>query len=229
MPIAGQHWGMRDAVRTYYQQRTIYGEKLVYSGLGQLHDDWAGVTDTWSFDTFVPDTLQIGQPMTLTIQVTKPDDDRVKEQEVALVAVVSAVRDHAIEVRLEPGERAKLDPLIAKGAQGPRGRRAPIRAVDADRLVVWQLYWRGEQFWSGGEINGVLPEMKTTYQAANTAEVLKYLNDHTRAPLGRRYFVITEAGRIGGIRQSLPTSRARDTYEVLDTTSNKFSLGAFYL
>jgi hypothetical protein len=55
------------------------------------------------------------------------------------------------------------------------------------------------------------------------------LNDRTRAPLGRRYFVITEAGKLMSLRSMLPTQRARDSFEVLDTTSNKFALGAFYL
>ena len=41
MPIAGKHWGMREAMRTYYEQRTIYGQKLVYFGAGSSHDDWA--------------------------------------------------------------------------------------------------------------------------------------------------------------------------------------------
>src|SRR5262249_31118410 len=65
MPLAGTHWGMGDAVRAYYQQRTIYGQKLVYYGVGELYDDWAGRGDRWSFDTQIPDNLQIGQPMTL--------------------------------------------------------------------------------------------------------------------------------------------------------------------
>src|SRR5262249_33168912 len=59
MPIAGTHWGMRSAIRTYYQQRTIYGEKLVYFGSGEVYDDWHDTGDTWSFDTFIPDTLQV--------------------------------------------------------------------------------------------------------------------------------------------------------------------------
>src|SRR4029077_1038317 len=55
MPIAGTHWGMREAVRAYYQQRTIYGEKLVYFGARELADDWADVGDHHPFETFVPD------------------------------------------------------------------------------------------------------------------------------------------------------------------------------
>jgi hypothetical protein len=58
---------------------------------------------------------------------------------------------------------------------------------------------------------------------------MKYLNDRTKAPLGRRYFVVTEAGRITSIRAMLPTQRGRDSFEVIDTSSNKFSMAAFYL
>ncbi len=229
MPIAGTHWGMREAIRTYYQQRTIYGQRLVYYGAAQLRDDWADVTETWAFDSFIPDALQIGQPMTIAIQVQKSEDEKPQEQEVSLLGTVREIGAHTIALHLDREQRAKLDPLVALGARAPRSRRPPIRAVDADRLVVWQLYWRGEQFWSGGEINAALPEMKTSFQSSNYAEVLKYLNDRTRAPLGRRYFVISEAGRVPGLKASLPTQRAQASYEILDTTSNKFSLAAFFL
>jgi 4-amino-4-deoxy-L-arabinose transferase-like glycosyltransferase len=228
MPLAGKHWGMGDAIRTYYRQRTIYGQKLVYFGLGELHDDWSGRDDRWTFETEVPDALQAGQPMTLKIQVNKADDERIMEQELTLLGTATTITDHAVEVTLAPGERAKLDPLIARGKAGARGR-PPVRAVDADRLLAWQLYWRGENFWSGDEIWGFLPEMKTAFVKTDNVEFTKYINDRTRAPLGRRYFLVTEAGRILSVRSMLPTQRARDTYEIIDTTSNKFSLAAFWL
>jgi 4-amino-4-deoxy-L-arabinose transferase-like glycosyltransferase len=228
MPAAGPHWGMGDGVRAYYDQRTIYGQKLVYFGLGELHDDWQGTGDRWTFETHVPDTLQVGQPMTIKIQVNKASDERIMEQELALIGTATGITDHAVEVTLAPGERAKLDPLIARGKTGPRGR-PPVRVVDADRLIAWQLYWRGENFWSGDEIWGFLPEMKTAFVKTDNIEFTKYINDRTRAPLGRRYFLITEAGRISGVRSMLPTQRARDTYEVIDTSSNKFSVAAFWL
>jgi hypothetical protein len=228
MPLAGTHWGMGDAIATYYRQRTIYGQKLVYFGAGELADDWADIRDRWTFETQIPETLQIGQPMTLNIQVNKASDERITEQDVALVGQVSKIGDHTVELTLAPGERAKLDPLIARGKTGPRGR-PPVRAVDADRLIAWQLYWRGENFWSGDEIWGYLPEMKTAFKNTDNVEFTKYINDRIRAPLGRRYFVITEAGKITSVRSTLPTQRARDSYEVIDTTSNKFSLAAFWM
>jgi hypothetical protein len=227
MPIAGKHWGMGDAMRMYYDQRTVYGEHLVYYGPRQLRDAWKDVKDTWSFDTYLPEGLQLGQPMTITVELDGPDG--TMEQTIPLVGSATALGDHTVTVTLAPGERGKLDLAIDKGEVAAVVDRAPVRAVDADRLIAWQLYWRGEQFWSGGEIWGAIPELKTTFPQNNNVDFLKYLNDHTRAPLGRRYFIVTEAGRITAPRSQLPTQRARDSFEVLDTSSNKFSLAAFYL
>jgi hypothetical protein len=71
--------------------------------------------------------------------------------------------------------------------------------------------------------------MKTGFGKNDNVDFLKYLNDRTKAPLGRRYFLVTEAGRATSMRSLLPTQRARDSFEVIDTTSNKFSMVAFYL
>jgi hypothetical protein len=219
---------MGDEIRTYYKQRTIYGEKIVYFGARELADDWQSVGNTWSFESEIPDNLQVGQPMTIKLQVNKASDERMMEQELTLIGQVGRIGDHTIEVNLGPGERQKLEPLIERGKTGQRGR-PPVRAVDADRLIAWILYWRGENFWSGDEIWGYLPEMKTAFKNADSTEFNKYINDRSRAPLGRRYFVITEAGRIMSMKSMLPTQRGRDSYEVLDTSCNKFSLAAFWL
>jgi hypothetical protein len=239
MPIAGTHWGMREAARTYYEQRTIYGQQLAYFGMAQLHDDWKDVGETWSFETFVPDTLHLGQPMTIRIGVYKPTEERTLEREVTLVGAVTAIGEHRVTLTLHPGERAKLEPLLAEGerqiraGRGPRGEpirgRRPVRAVDADRLLAWFLYWRGELFWSGGEIWAWPNEMKTYFGNPNNVQFQKYLNDRQRAPLGRRYFVLTESARLPGVKSLLPTPRARDSFEILDQTSNKFAIGAFYM
>ncbi len=266
MPHAGTHWGMRQAVRSYYEQRTIYGQKTVWFGPGQCVDGLADLRDAWQFETFIPDTLQTGQPMTLRFQLNKANDERITEVEVTVDGAVTRVGHHDVTVTLVPGQRAKLEQLRADcearvanlqrlhaahaksldarattavpGLTQPppkqpapeplRGRRS-IQVVDADRLIAWQLYWRGENFWSGGEIWSWLPEMKTSLVAVNNVEFQKYINDRTRTPLGRRYFLITEAGRITTVKGLLPTPRARETYEVIDTTSNKFSIAAFYL
>jgi 4-amino-4-deoxy-L-arabinose transferase-like glycosyltransferase len=236
MPDAGKHWGMRDAIRTYYKQRTIYGQKIVYFAAHQAYDDWHGSQVSGgdkirhTFETMIPDTLHMGQPMTIRIQVNKPDKQEVVEQEMGMVGTVTRIGDHEVEVTIPASERAKIDALVAKGKTEKRKRvRPPVRVVDADRLLAWQLYWRGENFWSADEIFGPVPEMRTGFNKPDNADFLKYLGDRTKAPLGRRYFIVTESGRATSVRGVLPTTRAKESFEVVDTSSNKFSLASFYL
>jgi 4-amino-4-deoxy-L-arabinose transferase-like glycosyltransferase len=228
MPLAGDSWGMRQAMRRYYEMRTIYGEHVVYYGARELSDDWTGRT-TWTIETFIPDGLQVGQPMSLTLEVRKPDDERVTEQTLVLTGAATHIGAHSIEVTVPPAERAKLEPLLARGRASTTRGGPPRRAVDADRLIAWDLYWRGEQFWSGGEIWGELPEQKTTFAFTDDVKMVKYLNDHALAPPGRRYFVITDPGKLTRVRAAIPTTRGKATFEVLDQTSNKFTLAVFEL
>ena len=128
MPIAGTHWGMREAMRSYYEQRTIYGEKLVYFGARELADDWHDARRHWTFETFVPDTLQVGQPMTITIQLNKADDERITEQTLALVGTATRDRrsrrhDHARRRRARQARPADRE------GQGRRGRAAARRCA----------------------------------------------------------------------------------------------------
>jgi len=247
MPIAGKHWGMREAMRSYFEQRNIYGQKRVYFGPGELVDDLQHAGNEFHFDTFIPDTLQVKQPMTITIQLNKAiGDDKVMEQQLVLVGTATDIHDHTVTVTLAPGELARLQQLVktcadrvTKIAHTPRDPkkpptdaaygRSPVRYVDADRLIAWQLYWRGENFWSNDEIFAWAPEMRAAFDKPDSAEFLKFLNDRTRTPLGRRYFIVTEAGRATSVKSMLPTPRARESFEVIDTTSNKFSMASFVL
>ena len=232
MPVAAKHWGMREAAKTYYQEREIYGERLVYFGSHQLYEDWHNVKagpNAWTFETYIPSRLQVGQPMTLRVQVNSPDDERTTNADVTLNGNISAIGDHSVSVALTQDQLDLLKDQIETGAHAMAARKKPVRVVDADRLIAWQLYWRGEVFWSGDEIWGWLPENKSAFIKTDDADFFKYLNDRTLNPLGRRYFIITEAGRLAGLQSRLPTQRAKDTFQILDTTSNKFSIGAFYL
>jgi 4-amino-4-deoxy-L-arabinose transferase-like glycosyltransferase len=235
MPIAGRHWGMWDAMRQYYDQRDLHGMKLVYHGARQLADDWArgdGVRSRWTIRTHVPEALPEGRPMVLRITVYDAAGQQV-EHELALTGRVSRIdrKRAAVEVALPAEEVARLAPLVGAGRRAPRSSRPPIRAVDGDRLLAWQLYWRGENFWSGDEIWGPLPEMKTSFNefVNKGAKPEVYLADPELAPPGRRYWVITEAGRAAGIRSALPTERAKETYRIENTASNKFTLASFEL
>ncbi|HEY5928026.1 MAG TPA: hypothetical protein VIV11_40345 [Kofleriaceae bacterium] len=233
MPDAGTHWGMRDAVRSYYEQRTIYGHKNVYYAPFQVYDEWhakTGPTVRHTFETMIPDTLHIGQPMMIRVQLNKSDKEDQVELEMGMIGTVTRIGEHDVEVTIAASERAKIDALVARGKTDKRRRvRPPVRVVDADRLIAWQLYWRGENFWSADEIFGPVPEMRTGFNKPDNADFLKYLGDRSKAPVGRRYFIITEAGRATSVRGVLPTTRAKESFETVNTTSNKFSLVSFYL
>ncbi len=114
MPLAGKHWGMRDALATYYHQRSIYGAKHVYYGGRDLYDDWNDHGDRWRYDTMVPDTLQVGQPMTITVQLVNAKSET--EGVYQLVGTATDIGAHDIEITLAPGERAR--------GSGRRSRRA---------------------------------------------------------------------------------------------------------
>ena len=236
MPIAGTHWGMREAMRSYYRERHIEGLHTVYFGAGQLYDDWQHRPQQRSFDVLVPERLSEGQPMTVRLTVNRVDEPRITDTEVVLLATVSAIAEHRVTLDLPRSELAKLEPLLQAGQRAPRPRgyhphrpARPVRVVEGDRLIAWQLYWRGENFWSGDEMYGWLPEHKAAFIKTDNVAFTKYIGDRALCPLGKRYFVITEAGRAMGLRGSLPTQRAKDTFEVIDTTSNKFTMVAFYL
>jgi len=247
MPIAGQHWGMRDAVAKYYQVRQIYGQKLVYANPRQFADDWAPVIDgkrnAWDFDTVVPENFLDGQPMAVQIEVqgttAAPGTPGSTDGKLLARGTGRVVGDHTIRIDFAPGELGPIGGAVARHRKdrfAPCATRAragkiacPIRVVDADRLIAWQLYWRGENFWSGDEIWGPLPELKTALKEVDNVAFLRYLKDPNVAPEGRKYYIVTEAGRPGSLKTVLPTATARETVEVIETSSNKFSLAVFQL
>jgi 4-amino-4-deoxy-L-arabinose transferase-like glycosyltransferase len=229
-PIAGTHWGMREAMRSYYRERAIDGPHIVYFGAGQLYAEWKQRPHTYAFDVMVPERLVVGQPMTVRLTVNRIAEPRSTDSDTFLRGTVARIGDHRVTIALPEAELQRLDPVLALGKNAPRVREPrPIRVIEGDRLIAWQLYWRGENFWSGDEIFGWLPENKAAFIKTDNIAFTKYINDRALCPLGKRYFVVTEAGRAQGLRGSLPTQRAKDTFEVLDTTSNKFTMVAFVL
>ncbi len=235
MPIAGTHWGQREAIRHYYEDREIYGMRIVYYEADELADDWKGKSE-YTIRTLVPDHVFIGQPMTIKLTLRDPDDKQTIG-EIRVRGAATAIGGSSIDVAVDAKDVEQAMALAAHAKDRRPSGRKTISVVDADRLIAWQLYWRGEVFWSGDEIWGPLPDLRSDWQLeTNNAGINKLLADPSAAPPGRRYFVITEAGRISNLRSLLPTqhadgspSPARDTFEVLDTTSNKFTLCAFWL
>lgn len=225
MSYAGMHWGQRIAVKTYYQKRQIHGLDIWYYGARQVTDEWDGFKGLYPIDTVIPEHLSPGQPMKITIQLKNRGNQT--EREVVMNGSVARIDEHRIWVELPEEELMRVQPLVELGRKRPRPRTKPWRMVNADRLIAWQLYWRGENFWSGDEIWGRDPDTRTAFKNTDNAAFLEYLNGEGRK--GRRYFVVTEAGRAKGLVNILPTTRAKSTYEIIDRSSNKFTLATFVL
>lgn len=100
------------------------------------------------------------------------------------------------------------------------GQRALARTYYRERgpddpLVAWQLYWRGEVFWTAGEV---------IQQRQGDAASLR--DAAARHPDASRIYVVTEAGRREAVRASLDPAR-RASFEVEDKSSHKFVLVSF--
>jgi 4-amino-4-deoxy-L-arabinose transferase-like glycosyltransferase len=225
MQHAGKHWGMLDAMQTYYRERQIHGIDLRYYGARQLADEWDGFTGEYLIESALPEHFSPGQPMTIHIEIA--DNAGIVAHEIDLSGTVSRIGDNRFWVAIAPEELARLSPHIEKGRGEPEPRMRPWKQVNADRLIAWQLYWRGENFWSNDEIWGRFDDTKTAFKDTDNKSFLAYLDGPGRK--NRRYFLITEAGRARGLKNILPTEQAKQTYEILDTSSNKFTLLTFVL
>jgi 4-amino-4-deoxy-L-arabinose transferase-like glycosyltransferase len=229
MAEAAPHWGQRELHRTYYRLRTIHGVEIKYWSLRDLADQWAGGDAPLEVRSVLPDGFRPGLPMTVRLLVPGagvPGDMIELRGQVA----TADPDDDRFAIAIAAAERGKLTDLVARGRKQSRGRaRRPWMQVDADRLIAWQLNWRGENFWSAGEIDGETEETRTVFGLPYSADkvAVEYLKKPGRQ--GRTYFLISEAGRAAGLRSQLPTRRARDTVETVDTSCNKFTLQRFTL
>jgi len=97
------------------------------------------------------------------------------------------------------------------------------RASPDERLIAWQMNWRGENFYTKGEIAGPRPEKWTVFMSLDNTQMLSYL----RARPGRKFFFILEHTRLGTLKRILPTERAKETFRIEeDQTNNKFLLAS---
>jgi 4-amino-4-deoxy-L-arabinose transferase-like glycosyltransferase len=103
-------------------------------------------------------------------------------------------------------------PLIA---QYYRERRSP-----EERLLVWQMYWRGENFYTQNQIyEGPISE-RTVFLGDKNAENLK---DFVAKHSGRRHFFLIERSRIETLKGLLPAG-AKATVRIVNDNNNKFYL-----
>lgn len=222
-PKAAPHWGQRELHRTYYAQRQIHGVDYQYYSLRDLADDWES-PDNILVESVLPETLEVGAAMQMQIFVPGAG---VPDDRIVLSGKVAKTGANKFWIEVPQVERAKLADLRRRGKNMKRAKRRPWKQVNADRMVAWQLNWHGEDFWTAGEMYGDRDDAKTIFKSTKNDAFLKWLKEPERA--GRTYFIITEAGRARGLKGILPTPRAKETHEIMDTSCNKFSLVRFSL
>ncbi len=103
-------------------------------------------------------------------------------------------------------------PLIAKYYQ--------LRRSPEERLVAWQMYWRGETFYTRNEIYTGSPDGRTVFLGDRNQENLQAFLGRNR---GKRVFFIVEKTRWTTLEGLLPAD-ARGSLRVLDDGNNKFYL-----
>src|SRR5262249_56065106 len=108
------------------------------------------------------------------------------------------------------------------GRRGGSGRRA----VNAARPVAWQLRWRGENFYSGGEIwNPPFEDMKTVFVDVDTTKFSSWLKPQVGS--GKSYFLITEIERVKKLRELLMGLAPDPSLQELDRPNTNSRMSNF--
>ena len=96
-----------------------------------------------------------------------------------------------------------------------RARRSPD-----ERLIAYQMYWRGETFYTENEIYEGPTAERTVFDQDGADDRLKdYLGHHR----GRRIFFLMEKGQKARVQGLLP-SEAQGSFQIVDEGNNKFIL-----
>jgi 4-amino-4-deoxy-L-arabinose transferase-like glycosyltransferase len=89
-----------------------------------------------------------------------------------------------------------------------------------ERLIAYQMYWRGETFYTKNEIYEGPQEDRTVFDMDGADEKLtEWMSRHRN----QRVFFMYERGRQSRLQSLLPDT-SRGTFRVLDEHNNKFSL-----
>jgi hypothetical protein len=94
------------------------------------------------------------------------------------------------------------------------------RASPEERLIAFQMYWRGETFYTKNEIYEGPQEDRTVFDQDGADEKLKDWISRNR---GHRHFFLFEHGQRGHLQQLLPVEAQR-SFKVIDESNNKFSV-----
>ena len=210
------HWGMRALLERYYRERKIYGVDLVYQGTAPLQEDWRGGKPL-EVRSVIPETLRAGDPMTVTWKLGSKGGKFAGK-----VVAVDAER-HRFAVEAQPDQTLRG---LAEASAASEGRRWV--AINADRLVAWQLRWRGENYYSGGEIwNPRFENMKTVFVDVDNNKFAAWVKPQLGS--GKTYFLITEIDRVKRLRDFFGTLTPKPTMEEIDKSNNKYGMVKFTL
>ena len=96
-----------------------------------------------------------------------------------------------------------------------RTRRSP-----EERIIAYQMYWRGETFYTQNEIWEGPMEERTVFDMDGADDKLRaFLGRHR----GRRIFFLAEKGQKGHIESLIP-QETRGSFQVIHDSNNKFGL-----
>jgi hypothetical protein len=104
--------------------------------------------------------------------------------------------------------------------KGPLAVYYQNRRSPEERLIAYQMYWRGETFYTSNEIYEGPTEDRTVFDQDGADEKLKEWIARNR---GHRAFFLFERGQLTRLRQMLPIE-SQPSFKVLDETNNKFSV-----
>jgi len=230
LPAASPHWGQRSLYERYYAHRGIHGADIIYYGAHELVNDWGSGKDL-EVRSVIPDTLHVGDPMKITWELRNAQEG--VQEKGALAGTVSKIDKDGDRFWIEvpASDRAQIDKLVAENKDASDDKRRFLY-VNADRLLAWQLNWKGENIYTGGEVwNTKLPDMMTwfsDYNGENDKQLLDYLKP--RIGQSRKFWVTSEIGSIPRLQNLLPTQKGKETFEgSFDHSSNKFGVATFQL
>jgi hypothetical protein len=104
-------------------------------------------------------------------------------------------------------------------AEGPDRAYYENRRSPEERLIAYQLYWRGETFYTSNEIYEGPTEDRTVFDQDGADEKLKAWMSRHR---GRRTFFLYERYQQARLQGMLPPE-SRASFRVVDEQNNKFS------
>ncbi|HEY6478371.1 MAG TPA: glycosyltransferase family 39 protein [Polyangia bacterium] len=100
-----------------------------------------------------------------------------------------------------------------------------MRRSPDEHLLVWQMYWRGENFYTENEVYEGPSDERTIFLGDKNVENLKAWMDHHR---GRRAFFLIERSRMSQLEGLVPPD-TKKSLKIVDEGNMKFCLASIQL